>query len=375
MAVFLAIISLFIFVVFLNNLSSYLKPNALVSRILEQIIRSIRHFENRKEYDGQFFIHGKQPETMLLLEIRSEKKGICRSIDSEKIYHTLQSFSKMHKKDILWMEWYKSLGDWVEKDELIATIYADDKDGCIKNEKLGADDGNNYVKYHNKSNPDESYKQRIFSYIDISKDRDISKDPTYGIELLRSLAVKSLNSSDTDVVKSCITGLFSIFRYVSKSKEFLGMPFTIQTNLDGKASNYDAAAPTLVIIHPKEEKFGDCILSELSLILESETPKSQQITVTKHFVKEFISSSKILLESDKVSEFKHMTKWCANQVMIPIESFRRQFQAETLTLIMDFKTYLYNNYPHLSDFFDIHMVSVLLGLNKSDTNTKENQEI
>ena len=73
-AVFLAIISLFIFVVFLNNLSSYLKPNALVSRILEQIIRSIRHFENRKEYDGQFFIHGKQPETMLLLEIRIRKK-------------------------------------------------------------------------------------------------------------------------------------------------------------------------------------------------------------------------------------------------------------------------------------------------------------
>lgn len=101
-AVFLAIISLFIFVVFLNNISSYLRPNTLVSRILEQIIHSIKYYENRKKYDdGQFVIHGKQPKYILLLEIRSEKKGICRSIESEKIYHTLQKLSKTHKKDIL----------------------------------------------------------------------------------------------------------------------------------------------------------------------------------------------------------------------------------------------------------------------------------
>jgi len=379
-AVFLAIMSLFIFVVFLNNISSYLRPNTLVSRILEQIIHSIKHYENRKKYDGQFVIHGKQPGHILLLEIRSEKKGICRSIESEKIYHILQKLSKTHKKDILWMEWYKSLGDWVEKDELIATIYANDKNEVIKNEKLlntgdDYDDGNNHSKYNTKSNHDKSYEQRIVSYIDISKDRDISKDPTYGIELLRSLAVKSINSSDTDVVNSCITGLFSIFRYVSKSKEFLGIPFTLQTNLDDKTQNDDAAPQTLIIMHPKEEKLGDCILLELSIILDSESSKSQKITVTKHFVKEFVSSSKSLLESDKVSEFKHMTKWCANQIMVPIESFRRQFQVETVIPIMEFKAYLYTNYPHLSNFFDIHMISALPGLNKSDTYTKENQEI
>ncbi len=380
-AVFLAIISLFIFVVFLNNISSYLRPNALVSRILEQIIHSIKHYENRKKYDdGQFAIHGKQPGHISLLEIRSEKKGICRSIESEKIYRTLQSLSKTHKKDILWMEWYISLGDWVEKDELIATIYANDISGVKKNEKLlnasddYGDDDNNHGKYSTKSNHDKSYEQRIVSYIDISKDRDIFKDPTYGIELLRSLAVKSISSSDTDVVNSCITGLFSVFRYVSKSKEYLGVPFTLQTNLDDKTQNDDAAPQTLIIMHPKEEKLGDCILLELSIILESESSKSQQITVTKHFVKEFISSSKSLLESDKVSEFKHMTKWCANQIIVPIESFRRQFQVETVIPIMEFKTYLYTNYPHLSNFFDIHMVSALPGLNKSDTYTKENQE-
>ena len=381
-AVSLAIISLFIFVVFLNNISSYLRPNTLVSRILEQIIHSMKHFENRKIYDGQFDIHKEQSGKILLLEIRSQIKGICRSIDSEKICHTLQSFSRMHKKDILWMEWYKSLGDWIEKDELIATIYAYDKNGDIKNEKtLNPDDydvndyGNKCIKYNTKSNNDKSYEQRIVSYIDISKDRDISKDPTYGIELLRSLAVKSMHSSDTDVVNSCITGLFSVFRYVSKSKEFLGMPFTLQTNPDDKTPDDDVAPPTLIIMHPKEEKIGDCILSELSIILENESSKSQQITVTKHFVKEYISSSKSLLESDKVCEFKHMTKRCADQIVMPIESFRRQFQVEILIPIMDFKTYLHTSYPNLSNFFDINIISVLPGQNKSDTHTKENREI
>ncbi len=59
----------------------------------------------------------------------------------------------------------------------------------------------------------------------------------------------------------------------------------------------------------------------------------------------------------------------------PIESFRVQFQGETVNPIMDFKTYLYTNYPHLSNFFDIHMLSVLPSLHKSDTYPKENQEI
>ena len=51
----------------------------------------------------------------------------------------------------------KSLGDWVEKDGLIATIYVYDKNRGIKNEKLlDADIGNNQSKYNNKSNPDKS---------------------------------------------------------------------------------------------------------------------------------------------------------------------------------------------------------------------------
>jgi hypothetical protein len=154
-----------------------------------------------------------------------------------------------------------------------------------------------------------------------------------------------MNSSDTDVVNSCITGLYSIFSYVTKSKELLCVPFTLQTSLDDKTPN-DAVEPTLIVMHPKEEKLGDYILLALSIILDNGSSESQQVIVTTHFVKEFISSSKILLESNKVCEFKQITKWCANQIILPIESFRVQFQCETVNLLMDFKTYLYIHYPH-----------------------------
>jgi hypothetical protein len=79
-----------------------------------------------------------------------------------------------------------------------------------------------------------------------------------------------MNSFDTDVVNSCITGLFSIFSYVTKSKELLCVPFTLKTSLDDKTPNdAAAAAPALIVMHPKEENLGDYILLELSIILDN----------------------------------------------------------------------------------------------------------
>lgn len=108
---------------------------------------------------------------------------------------------------------------WIEKDGLVAIIYQYDKNEDIKNEDAlnTADDNKSHDNHNNASNNDKSFEQRIVSHVDISKDRDIKRDPTYGIELLRSLAVKSANPSDTDIVNSCITGLFSILTYISPS--------------------------------------------------------------------------------------------------------------------------------------------------------------
>ncbi|MBA3749411.1 MAG: DUF2254 domain-containing protein [Nitrosopumilus sp.] len=369
-AVFLAIISLFIFVAFLNNISSYLRPNVLVSNILKQIIHSIKNFEKRKKYDGAFFINEESYETKKLLEIRSTKKGICKSINWQKIYHGLQNFSKIEKKNGLWMEWYKSLGDWIEKDELIAKIYEYDLDVKLKvqQDRLNINGNNNKDNYINhRFNYDKSYEQKIISYIDISNDRDISKDPIYGIELLRSLAVKSVNSSDTDVVNSCITGLFSILRYISKSKEFLGTSFTFEPKPDNKTSNSDTSATSiLIIIHPKEPYLSDYIFLELSIILVKAASKQQQITVAIHFVKEYVSTSRFLLENNKINDFESLTRWCADQIIITIESFQKQFQIEMLSPIIEFKKDLTTKYPYLVDFFSFHMRHVLSnGIKKS----------
>lgn len=42
-----------------------------------------------------------------------------------------------------------------------------------------------------KKNIISDFQNQILSSIDINKDRDISKDPVFGIELLRNLAIKS----------------------------------------------------------------------------------------------------------------------------------------------------------------------------------------
>lgn len=364
-AVILAIISLFIFVAFLNNISSYLRPNILVSKIQEQIIHSLKNFEKRKKYDGPLFINGEFSKTGKLLEIRSTKKGICKSINWQKVYFTLQNFSKIEQKNNLWMEWHKSLGDWIEKDELIASIYEYGKTIDLKNAETPDTDKNNDNHNNqdnkNKSNSDKLFEQRIISYIDISKDRDINKDPLYGIELLRSLAVKSINSSDTDVVNSCITGLFSTLKAILKSKEFLGIPFTLESQMVKKTS---------IVIHPKEVRLSDSILLELSIIFEKAVLKQQQITVTIYFVNEYVSTSKYLLENSKIDDFELLTSWFADIIIISFESFQKQFQLELISPIIGFKKDLVLKYPHLVDSFVFYMRSIL---NKYEELEKLNQ--
>ncbi len=359
-AVILAIISLFIFVAFLNNISSYLRPNILVSKIQEQIINSLKNFENRKKYDGPLFINGESSETGKLLEIRSTKKGICKSVDWQKIYSALQNFSKTNQKNKLWMEWHKSLGNWIEKDEIIASIYEYNKTTDLKNaatlHAVRSNDNNyNNQDMENELTSDKSFEQRIISYIDISKDRDINKDPTYGIELLRSLAIKSINSSDTDVVNSCITGLFSSLKAVLNSKEFLGIPFTLEPQMAQKTS---------IIIHPKELRLSDKILLELSIILEKAVLKQQQITVTIHFVNEYISTSKYLLEINEIDDFERLTSWFAQIIIISFESFQKQFQRELISPIMDLKKDIVTKYPNQVDSFVFYMQAILDKYNK-----------
>lgn len=357
-AILLATIALFIFIAFLHNIASYLRPNMLVSSIVDQITQSTKPFEKRREYDGK---HDKSPSIGIesfkddvIFELKSKKNGICRSIDWKNIYQILQEFSKQNKVS-LWMQWYKSLGDWIEKDDLIAIVYAyNSKEKFGKEEKLG-----NRINNGNKSIKVKPFGQRFVSNIIISNDRNISKDPVYGIELLRSLAVKSVKQSDTDVVNSCITGLFRILRDNLKSSEFLGIPFTLEYKLNDRTPDNTAISNTaLTIINPKESKLSDSILFELSLILEN-VALNQQITVAKHFVREYISLSRFLLENKKIGEFERLTKWLIDQVSISIVSFQKQFQARVMAELLDFDKELKVNYADMAYIFEnkIHKIA------------------
>ena len=91
------------------------------------------------------------------------------------------------------------------------------------------------------------------------------------------------------------------------------MPFTLETKQGDKSSDSNLTTSKLIIIYPKETKISESILLELSVILEKVTSK-QQITVVKHFVKEYVSLSRFLLKNNKIKEFKLYTEWFANQI-------------------------------------------------------------
>lgn len=402
-SIFLAGSALFVFIAFLHNIASYLRPNMLVSSITEQITKSLEPYKKRKEFeirgdksqllpsidnqDNNYKENYNDTEPYLnkaIFALISNQKGLCRSINWEKIYQMLQEFSKQYTGS-LWMQWYKTLGDHVEKNDLVAVIYLyNPNNHMIKNNVINTNNYNNNHEnniqklYDNKNdlndnngsknNPGEDNKHdfnhKLISNIIISKDRDVANDPTYGIELVRSLAVKSANQSDTDVVGSCITGLFRVLRRILRSTELLGIPFTLNnesyTNKDdhsGSESSIETET-TLTIINPRETKLSDAILFELSIILEN-SASNNQITVFKHFINEYIALSRFLLEINRTNEFHRITKWCVNQLLISMESFQKQFQGQMITDLINFKKEMIVTYPKIAEMFENEVKSVL----------------
>ena len=181
---------------------------------------------------------------MKLFEIRSRAQGILRRIDWDILFDGLQDLPQLSNKKSSQMEWLESLGDWLEKDSVIAVIYSNEekaetveknssyRGGDEKDEDEEEVDEQKTITPHsegtdNKDNKDNSnIDQKILSAIDIGQDRDISNDPTHGIEILGSLAIKSTNQFDIDVVTSCVTGLFRVLSDVFKSEEKIGIPFS-----------------------------------------------------------------------------------------------------------------------------------------------------
>ena len=270
-ATVMASIGLFVFVLFLNNISSYLKPKILVLRLVDQIICSIKPYEKR-DIDEKSLLHIKDEDKTApallgsekkdvekLLEIRSREEGILRHIDWNSLSSSIKNLTKNLDHSHIEIEFYKSIGESIHKGNVLVTVYGVNSSGS--NKSKGEDEKeksineqeyheNNLFNNNNTNNKDSKNKdkkqkniiddleQKILSSIDVNKERDIS-NPVFGIDLLRSLAIKSASNNDIDVTNACITGLFNVLAYIWKNIDVFGLPFTIKVKTRKKRKEGD----------------------------------------------------------------------------------------------------------------------------------------
>ncbi|CAN5779886.1 hypothetical protein BH23THE1_BH23THE1_26820 [soil metagenome] len=385
-AIIISIIGLFMLILYLHNISSYLKPNILISKLIDQILDAFKPYEKRSPNQSS---NDKRPSNSKIFEINSTRKGILSYIDWNKVSETLTELASQRQKN-LWMDWSKSIGDWIEKQDNIAIVYGyDEFDGNQKIEKSKSSIKNENYDNHgkkNQSNQDgiSKFEQKLLQSMEISGDRDLTRDPLFGIEVLRSVAVKSTDLGDTDVVKSCITGLFRILHYSLMHKEIIGIPFTIATeepkrkveklpiqveqgNNTHEANNKDnihkskrplQSSNIEAIIKPKEVLLDNIVLAELSIVTDK-ILTTRNVPLIDHLVREYIAQCKNLIREAKYEEFRMLTDWCSGQVTLALESFPLYLSTSFIEQLLNFKKDLENSHPHFDKLYHIYMENIL----------------
>ncbi|CAN5777911.1 hypothetical protein BH23THE1_BH23THE1_18730 [soil metagenome] len=289
-AVIIAIVGLFIFVLFLKNISSYLRPNMLISSIITSIVDSLKSYSDRNTTEETI----NKANAFKLMDLQSNSTGLVTRIDWDKINKTIHEeiFIESSKKDDknfeftpkdekmieneyhYWLEWSKPLGKRVNKNDVFGILYkykkndrsesAPDDMGENKSENnFGQNIENNHYRSdhkHNKKNHSQKQNDKIHSNIisavQVEKDRSINSDPLYGIDLIQSIAVKASNSRDIDVVISCISGLFDILRFILDNGDPMGRPFKL-CKLDRKGKGPKLYKDRQKKIISLESKTGD----------------------------------------------------------------------------------------------------------------------
>jgi uncharacterized membrane protein len=260
-AVSIAIVGLFIFVLFLKNISSYLRPNILISSIITSIVDSLKSYSDRNTTEETI----NKANAFILMDLRSNSTGIITNIDWDRINKTIHKelFIEISKKDNehydeftpkdenmieneyhYWLEWSKPLGNRVNKNDVLGILYKYKKND--KSESSPDDKGENksennfgqniesnhrndhkYNKENNSQKKNDKTHSTIISAVQVTKDRSLNSDPLYGIDLIQSIAVKASNLRDIDVVISCISGLFDILRFILDNGDPMGRPFIL----------------------------------------------------------------------------------------------------------------------------------------------------
>lgn len=406
-AVVMAIISLFIFVLFLKNISSYLRPNILVANVTNQILSSLRKNEERIP-DNKALFAGK-PLGTKIIEMRSRRAGVLSNInwrimskdlDDLAFYfeHQAQSSSnnigdiKMKsdnynstrnvntfRKEVsnrvkrnrtgLRMDLTKSIGESVRKNEVIATVYSCGEllSSLNQDQELNgaSDNGDSYTNPTYKKI--KKYKDKILSSLEITQDRRYDDDPLFGIELLRSLAIKSAAMHDTDVVKSTVTGLFKILSYALRNEEISGVPFYINPR-HNKIQKYTSSIKRntigkrgYIVINPKEGLLVDVVKSELSIICNTAV-RGNHLPIIAHFINEYVNLGSAILEltPPKSSEiFARTADWFSQLLHGAFDNFPDQLKKHIKAPLTKFTDDLNNSSPQASRTMKIYFKNII----------------
>jgi uncharacterized membrane protein len=374
LAIIIAIVGLFMLILYLHNISSYLKPNILISKLIDQILHALKPYEKRTSTPSS---NEKRIDKSKIFEINSPRKGLLVFIDWSKVSTDLMELA-LRKRKNLWMDYSKSIGDWIEEHDNIAIVYEFDEFIASEKKTQSQKLVKKQVSIENES-PDK-VKQKFIRSMEIEDDRDLSRDPLFGIEVLRSVAVKSAELGDTDVIKSCVTGLFRILHYALVHKEIIGIPFTITTeeskrkvneiplhelkNNNSKenvihTSNRSEETPTLkAIINPKEVLLDNILLIELSTIIDK-ILTTRNVPLINHIVSEYIAQCKSLIREDKHEEFRILSDWCSSQLSLALKTFPLHLSSSFIEQLLNFKKDLENGQPHFEKLFDIYMKDIV----------------
>jgi hypothetical protein len=356
-SVYLAIAALFVFVLFLNNITSYLKPNLLIERIVEKMYRSIELFQNRVP-DRRFIFrkNNNNPEVnrSKILEIRSPGSGFIRSVDWKKISDHMGKHSELKKLEQeepwLLLEWLSPLGGDVKKKEIIAIMY---RYGEISQKML-----------ETTKNMDGDFERMlqatILSGLEIGKTRNLSSDPSYGLEMIRNLAIKAINQSDIETTTSCIKGLFKILYRTIEIGELSGTPFMIPLAAYRKNSNNGVNNRFLVTTNSSEQEIAEAVLSELSVLYHVSSKSEEcRISVAEYFATSYVTLSRELLGEDRKRDFERVTEWYSRQTSSTRSSHPQEFPHRVVDILSQFRDEISYRHPYAKDTVQVYLNKIL----------------
>jgi hypothetical protein len=291
----------------------------------------------------------------------------------------------------LWMEWTKSLGESIRKNEILAVVYScadhqyfsssTDADSYQVKQKFISQNTNvnsgkdDKPEIHLNQENINRYTRKILSAIEITQERTYDKDPLFGVELLRSLAVKSAAMHDTDVVKSTVTGLFKILNYALSNEEKFGIPFYIHTcqseNKRGESSPQKGTSindplTRIIFVNPKEVSLGNTVINELSIIFNI-AADGKHLPIIAHFVDEYISLSLVIVEfapPKSSEEFARVTDWFSQLLLYAYYTFPSYLRKHISIPIVRFNNDLHSRSPQASRTLKIYVKNIIDELNK-----------